>query len=79
MSMFAASAAIADDAHEHSAQPAKPAANAMHEHMKMMRQQMAQIRAATDPKEKERLVNEHMKTMEESMSKMQGMTGCGKR
>ena len=40
--------------------------------------EMAQIRAATDTKEKERLVNEHMKTMEESMSRMQGMMGCGK-
>ena len=87
MSMFAAGAAGADDAHDHSGPAARPPAAAekgaggmqgMHEHMKLMREQMAQIRAATDPKEKERLVNEHMKTMEQSMSKMQGMMGCGK-
>jgi len=50
----------------------------MHEHMKLMREPMAQIRAATDPKERERLMSEHMKTMEQSMSKMQGMMGCAK-
>lgn len=50
----------------------------LHEHMKKMREQMAQIRAATDPREKERLVNQHLKTMEDAMSKMQGMKGCGK-
>ena len=80
-----ATGALADEAHEHSGQAAKPPAatqgmpmDGMHEHMKKMRQQMAQIRAATDPKEKERLVNEHLKTMEESMSKMHGMMGCGR-
>lgn len=62
--------ALADDAHH----PMGP----MHEHMKLMREQMAQIRAAKDPKEKERLVNAHLKTMEESMTKMPGMMGCGK-
>jgi hypothetical protein len=83
--MFMTSAALAEESHEHSAQQAKPPAaktgmpmGGMHEHMKKMQEQMAQIRAATDPKEKERLVSEHLKTMEESMSKMQGMMGCGK-
>jgi hypothetical protein len=82
--IFAPSAAIADDAHDHGAEGKQPPVAAakgmggMHEHMKLMREQMAQIRAATDSKEKERLMNEHMKSMEQSMSKMQGMMGCGK-
>ena len=59
-------AVLANEAHH----PAAP-------HMKLMREQMAQIRAATDPKEKERLLAEHFRTMEESMSRMQGM-GCAK-
>ena len=66
--------------------PAKPAAPAMggmegmhghmgrmQEHMKLMREQMSNIRAARDPKERERLMDEHMRTMEESMSMMMGM------
>lgn len=83
--IFAASTVVADEAHDHSGQAAKPPAapqgmsmDGMHEHMKKMREQMAQIRAAADPKEKERLVNEHLKTMEESMSRMPGMMSCGK-
>ena len=80
--MLAAGPALAQNKHEHDADPAKaPRAAAkgmgMHEHMKLMREQMAQIRGATDPKEKERLMNEHMKTMEQSMARMQGMD-CGK-
>ena len=82
---------LADDAHHPdaaakppAAAPAEPGGDAMarmrmrgmHEHMKVMREQMARIRAATDAKEKERLVNEHLKTMDESMSKMHGMMGC---
>jgi hypothetical protein len=67
---FAASA-LAQDAHQH-------ADASMQEHMKLMREEMAKIRAATDPKERERLMAEHMKTMEQSMSKMQGRMGCGK-
>ena len=83
--MLAAGTGVwAEDAH-HPPEGAKPPAAAkgmpgMHENMKRMREQMAQIRAATDPKERERLMNEHMKTMEQSMSGMQGMmTDCGKR
>jgi hypothetical protein len=72
-------ASLADDAH-HPDAAKKPAAgmSGMHEHMKLMREQMAQIRAAANPKEKERLVSEHLKTMEESMSRMHGMMDCGK-
>jgi hypothetical protein len=68
----------ADGTHEHPAQAAKPAALDMQNHMKLMQAQMSQISAATDPKERERLMNEHMKTMQESMTKMQGMMGCAK-
>jgi hypothetical protein len=73
-------AAFAEEKHDHSAKAAKPDAPmaGMHEHMKKMRQQMAQIRAAQDPMERERLMNEHMKTMEDSMANMGGMMGCGK-
>jgi hypothetical protein len=80
MGLAAGCAALVDDKHDHAGQAAKPemAMGGMHEHMKTMQAQMAQIRAATDPKEKDRLVNEHMKTMEESMSGMRGMMGCGK-
>ena len=81
MGMLAAGCATpADDKHDHAAQAAKPetAMGGMHEHMNKMKAQMAQIRATTDPKEKERLVGEHLKAMEEAMSKMQGMMGCGK-
>ena len=76
----AAGAAVAADEHDHSDSAKKPPATAhgMPQHMKLMREQMAQIRAAQDPKERERLMNEHMKTMEESMAKMGGMRGCGK-
>lgn len=81
-------AAFAEDAHHPAdakqppaALPAQPSGKAMggmgpmHEHMKLMHEQMVQIRAATDPKEKQRLIEEHMKTMEQSMSTMQGMMG----
>ncbi len=83
--LLASSLAFAEDAHDHAASAAKPPPAAepggmqgMHEHMKTMREQISRIRAAQDPKEKERLMNEHMKTMEGSMAKMQGMMGCGK-
>jgi Spy/CpxP family protein refolding chaperone len=80
--------ALAEDAHHPdaankppAAAPAKPAEKGMQgmdmgrmqQHMKLMRAQMAQIRAATDPKEKERLIEEHFKTMEDSMAHMQHM------
>jgi len=71
-----AGCAAAGDPHDHSA--AAAGQPGMEEHMKLMRAQMAQMRAATEPKEKERLMNEHMKTMEQSMAKMRGMMGCGK-
>lgn len=76
----AAGAAAAADEHDHSGSADKPpaAAHGMQKPMKLMREQMAQIRAAQDPKERERLMNQHMKTMEESMAKMGGMMGCGK-
>jgi hypothetical protein len=81
-----AAVALADDAHHPEQQPpaapSKPAAKAapgmtdmsgMQANMKRMQEQMAQIRAASDPKEREQLVNEHMKTMQESMSMMHAM------
>jgi hypothetical protein len=86
--VFGSGIALAEDAHHPdaakkppAAAPAKPAGKGMHdmgmgrmdEHMKLMREQMAQIRAATDPKEKERLMDEHFKTMEQSMAQMQQM------
>jgi hypothetical protein len=82
-----AALAFADDAHhpdeKAQAAPAQPAAKApagamdmssMQANMKRMQEQMAQIRVASDPKERARLVDEHMKTMQ-SMSKMHG-DGC---
>jgi hypothetical protein len=86
--VFGSGIALAEDAHHPdaakkppAAAPAKPAGKGMQgmdmgrmeEHMKQMHEQMAQIRAATDPKEKERLMQEHFKTMEESMAQMQHM------
>ena len=77
--------ALAEDAHHPADAKAKPPAAAkkaepqkanivpMHGMMKRMHEQMGQIHAATDPKEKERLMVEHMKTMDESMSMMNGM------
>jgi hypothetical protein len=69
--------AFADQAHEHSGAQAKPPASApagtMHEMMGRMQEQMKQMQAATDPKERERLMNEHMKTMQEFMPMMKGM------
>jgi periplasmic protein CpxP/Spy len=77
--LLAAGPALAADEHDHAKEEAKPpsAGMPMREHMKLMREQMAQMRAATDPKEKERLMSEHLKTMEQSMAKMQGMMGQG--
>lgn len=49
----------------------------MRDNMKRMQDEMARIRASTDPKEKERLIEEHFKTMEQSMSMMQAMMGSG--
>lgn len=77
-SLLASGAAFAADEHDHSKPGAKPGASSMmHGHMRKMREQMAQIRATTDPKEKERLMQEHMKSMEQAMAGMDGMR-CGK-
>jgi len=78
---------MAEDAHhpdQAKPAPAKPAAKAgpkgmdgmmggMQENMKRMQDQMAAIRAAKDPQQKERLMEEHMKTMESSMAMMRKM------
>jgi len=78
---------MAEDAHhpdKAKPAPAKPAAKSgpqgmdsmmghMQENMKRMQDEMAAIRAAKDPKEKERLMEEHMKTMESSMAMMRKM------
>ena len=67
---------IADDAH-HPGENAKPApsepAGKMPVLMSRMHDQMMQIHATSDPKERDRLMNEHMNTMHESMPMMQGM------
>ena len=78
--LLTAGAARAADNHDHAdgAKTPPAAAPAMAQHMKLMREQIAQIRAAKDAKERERLMHQHMKTMEESMAKMDGMMGCGK-
>lgn len=90
-SLLAASgAAFGEDAHHPenankppAAAPAKPVAKemdrmgGMHDNMKRMQEQMSQIRAASEPKERERLMDEHMKTMQDSMSMMKGMMNCG--
>ena len=78
--LLTAGAARAADEHDHADGAKTPPATApgMAHPMKLMREQMAQMRAAKDPKERERLMNEHVKTMEEHMAKMGGMMGCGK-
>jgi hypothetical protein len=76
-------AAVADDAH-HPEQAAKPAPGMMNmggmgDTMQRMHEQMKQIQAATDPKERQRLLEEHMKTMQEAMpmmTRMKDMQGC---
>lgn len=82
-----AGAAFAEDTH-HPAQAARPAAEPvpgmmnmgrMGETMQRMQEQMKQIQAASDPKERQRLLEEHMKTMQEAMPMMAGMKdmpGC---
>ena len=80
-----AAGAIAENAH-HPSEPTAPATSAprtnsapamamggMHEHVKRMQDQMAQIRATSDAKERYRLMEEHMKTMDEAMPTMQEM------
>jgi hypothetical protein len=48
--MLAIAPAQAEEKHDHSAQREKQ--QGMHDHMKTMREQMAQIRGARDPREK---------------------------
>jgi len=48
---------------------------AMMDSMKTMQDQMEKLRAATDPKERQRLMQEHMKTMRDTMAAMHGMLG----
>ena len=53
--------------------------DAMRHSMQRMQEQMKQFHAATDPKERQRLMEEHMKAMSEAMPMMTGMTemkGC---
>ena len=51
---------------------AAPAAGmpGMHEHMQLMREQMARIHAAQDPEERQRLMHEHMQSMQQHMTMM---------
>jgi Flp pilus assembly protein TadB len=68
-----AGAAFAEDAQHPAAKPAAPGM------MQRMQEQMKQIQAASDPKERQRLLEEHMKTMQEAMPMMAGMKdmqGC---
>jgi hypothetical protein len=76
--------AFADEAHHADSQPQAVPSKAggmemggMRANMKRMQEQMAQMRSASDPKERDRLVNEHMKTMQDSMSMMHGMMAGG--
>jgi hypothetical protein len=73
---------MAEDAHHPDQAKPAPAMGSMmgpmQEHMKRMQDEMAGIRAAKDPKEKERLMDEHMKTMESSMAMMRKMMEGGK-
>lgn len=84
--LAASGATLGEDAHHPENANKPPAAAAakgvdrmggMHDNMKRMQEQMSQIRAAGDPKERERLMDEHMKTMEQSVSMMKGMMNCG--
>jgi hypothetical protein len=80
-----AGAAYAEEAHHPATKPeaAKPAPGMnmgkMGEAMQRMQEQMKQIQAASDPKERQRLLEEHVKTMQEAMPIMAGMKdmqGC---
>jgi hypothetical protein len=76
-----AGAALAEEVHHSGAKPTAPGMNMgkMGETMQRMHEQMKQIQAASDPKERQRLVEEHMKTMQEAMPMMAGMKdmqGC---
>lgn len=66
-----------------SATPAKPVAvpasadatASMMGNMKVMQDQMTKIRAATDPKERAKLLDEHFKTMQDTMKLMMNSNG----
>ena len=87
MAAFASLAAGQDAPHAHdSEKPSAPQAapgatesehrmgmGQMHEHMKRMQDEMAAIRAAGSPEERQRLMEEHFKTMESSMAMMRQM------
>jgi flagellum-specific peptidoglycan hydrolase FlgJ len=47
----------------------------MHENMEKMQQQMEKLAAATDPKERQKLMQEHMQSMHENMKTMRAMDG----
>jgi hypothetical protein len=80
---------IADEAHHPAGQPTQPPTASpapqdsvpvreadMHARMMRMHDEMAKIMAATDAKEKGRLMEEHMKSMHEVMSMMPAMMSC---
>lgn len=77
----AASLAAANDAHHPPAQGqsegAAPSSRMdhghMHEHMGLMKKDMAAIRSATDPAERQRLMEAHFQHMEAAMGRMHGM------
>ncbi len=47
-----------------------PGMPGMHEHMQLMREQMARVHAAQDPEERQRLMHEHMQSMQQHMAMM---------
>jgi periplasmic protein CpxP/Spy len=47
----------------------------MMDNMKKMKDQMAQLQAAKDPKEREKLMQDHMQTMQETMKMMHDSKG----
>ena len=91
LATFIAGTALAQDAHDHSGAAGRPAQQQesvsgapgtkgmaeMQEHMKLMREQMQKIVAATDRAERQRLLDEHMKSMRESMARMGGSAHGG--
>ena len=68
---------------QQTAAPAKPAMNMdtdkdgakTQANMEKMKQQMDQIAATTEPKERQKLMHEHLQTMKDRMKSMGGMSG----
>ena len=58
-----------------SEQAQAPTAAQMQAHMQMMREQMRQLHATTDPVERRRLMQAHMQSMQEGMGMMGSMHG----